>query len=741
MKALSPYISKEHRATVALAGLLAILAIASFPFPASAATCPNEALRIAQSATTLPGCMGLEMVSPPKKSSQPAYLPIFSRDGQRILLNVETALEGSPGYQYYGGDRYVSSRGSGGWTTASTSPLEEAIVAGGRRRGNPPVFTPDLGRWAQLGATQTQNQLGIAQLFEGGLSGAFTPLSPLLVPISDTGSAQAVQLVENIEFAGASADLGASVLQLNMGGVTYLSNDPVPEGPGSGVNSYVAFLDGTGEPVLRLLARDKSGFVYGGRCAAHIGGDGPMGTGATFNQGAISPDGDRIYLTTRPAQPFDQEKADGPACELTNGLRIMRRIASGEGPVLAPLLPGGQGDWEEPGDDAFQAASADGTKVYLTTPRKLAASDVDVSEEPCSSVIGASQGCDLYLYDSTRPEGERVVHASEGVGPADVLSSITAVSGDGSHAYFAAQGVLTSAANPEGDTAQASQPNLYLYEADSDQLSYIGTLALGDQGALWGTKGSFFGDAYAAPLHGEGPEEGGEGHVLAFASKAPITADDEDAGHRDVFRYDATADTLQRISKAPEGGADNGPFDATVNPAYLKVIEYNFGEAGRWVSEDGQTIAFSAEEPLLPGDEDEAANPYVWHSGALGASFAEITEPPAVAPLGGQVAFATPAPLLPQDIDSVKDTYLAREGGGFPFSVAPTECDPLQEGSCRAAPPAPQAPPAPASAAFSGPGNAAKPSKCRKGQVKRRGRCVRKARKGKGAGHKRGGRR
>ncbi|HEX5928093.1 MAG TPA: hypothetical protein VFY48_01735, partial [Solirubrobacterales bacterium] len=127
---------------------IAAAATAAFfaPTAASAATaCPNEALRTTQASTTLPDCMALEMVSPPKKFSQPAYLPSFSADGERVLMIVQTALADTPGYQYYGGDRYVTTRNpSSGWEVASTSPQEPAFTAGGRRWGSAAAFTPDL---------------------------------------------------------------------------------------------------------------------------------------------------------------------------------------------------------------------------------------------------------------------------------------------------------------------------------------------------------------------------------------------------------------------------------------------------------------------------------------------------------------------------------------------------------------------------------------------------------------------
>jgi hypothetical protein len=711
------------------AACLGALSLAALGAPAaSAAECPNEALRQGQGATALPGCMALEMVTPPRKSSQPAYLPSFSHDGNRVLAIAQTALAGTPGYQYYGGDRYVITRdAASGWKTSSTSPQEPTISAGGRRWGSAVLFTPDLSNWAQLGSTQVQYNVGIAQLFKGGLDRSFEPLSPLLVPIDDSGSDRIATSVLDLQLAGAAADLSTSVLRVALGSTGYFPEDPrassfLPE-PGEDRNSYVAFINESGEPDLELLARDNDDIVYGGRCGAHLGGD-----GSTFNQGAISPDGDRILFTTRPAQEWDEEELKGPSCDTDNGLRVLERLATPEGPVISEI-PGGPGG---EGDDLFQAASVDGSKVYLMSPRKLSGTDTDSVSGPCSGNLGASSGCDLYLYDATEPEGERVIQVSDGEGAdeADVLLSATAISGDGTHAYFVAQGVLTSDVNPEGDSAVAGQPNLYLYDTDTDGLSFIGTLSPGDPAGMWATKGSGFGDAYAAPTRGASEEEGGDGHVLAFASKAPLTEDDEDLGFRDVFRYDATADTLERISKAPEGGEDNGSFDVSVNPAFLKLIEYNFGETTRWMSEDAENIAFATAEPLVPSDTDAANNPYVWDGGELGAVITPITEPPTAAPTGGQIAFATPKALLPPDGDVVKDVYVARANGGFVEPTPPIPCDPLSEGAC-------EGPPSPKLGSVPLPTNGAnlKPphKKCKKGlvrKVRRNGkvRCVKNSR-------------
>jgi hypothetical protein len=51
--------------------------------------------------------------------------------------------------------------------------------------------------------------------------------------------------------------------------------------------------------------------------------------------------------------------------------------------------------------------SVDGSKVYFTTNRQLVNSDLDGSAAGCNGFSGVA-GCDLYLYDADKLEGERL---------------------------------------------------------------------------------------------------------------------------------------------------------------------------------------------------------------------------------------------------------------------------------------------------------------------------------------------
>jgi hypothetical protein len=690
--------------------------------------------------------MALEMVSPPQKFNQETLsLTAFSVDGGRALFKSKAALAGTEGLQTFVGDSYVASRESSGWgVTATSLPRQAKIIGGGgAAAGGPYAFSSNLNGWLSFGCTQAQRKAGEGQAFLAGMGNSFSLLSPVLIPIDDTvteilnGGANLATFCTSLTPRAAASDLSATILPASAASTAYLPEDPRGIGDGN-TNRYVAFLDSAGQPALQLLGRDRTGKVWGGRCGSRLGGEGAL------NQGAISTDGSRIFFSTRPAQTFDPTKASeptaNPACatDSSHPLRILERIrgAAGEGPEITELIPGGPAA----GSDFYQGASTDGSKVFFTTSRTLATSDLDSSIEECSPTLGASHGCDLYLYDSSLLAGERLIQVSAGGSGdpepgkgANVLSSIAAISSDGSHVYFVAQGVLTTAANPEGAVAVPGQPNLYLYQRDAahpdGRTAFVGTLASGDKGALWGSNASLAtGGAYPVPLLRGGGEEG-DGHTLFIVSEASLTPDDADEGHTDVFRYESEAEALQCVSCAP-GGPDAMPLDVFAGSSD-STPSPNFAELGRWASDDGRIAAFATAEPLLSGDSDGTVTSYLWREGQLVMLPGTVTEPvlssklPTVSSGGEEVGFTTTARLLPQDGDTARDAYVVRTDGGFPNPISQSTCDPLVAGSCQGAPTRPGSDPGTATGSFIGPGNAPPPRpKCRRGTVRRHGKCV-----------------
>ncbi|HYI81112.1 MAG TPA: hypothetical protein VEW67_09655 [Thermoleophilaceae bacterium] len=616
--------------------LLAAVAGAAIGLPAASATaadCPNAAIRDQQGPAVgaLPDCMALEMVSPPKKFSQAAEGASVSADGSRVVFKSRGGLEDPPGMaETFGGDPHVATRGANGWTVSSTllpaQPTGDLVKGWTDSRDIVRSFSPDLSRWVAFVATEEQLQRGHAQVFQAG-AGAFAPLSPLLVPLdlADYGENN----VQKASFQGASADHSHVFFRPGLVSTTYLAGDPVASGGEPHV--YAAQLGANGQPSVELLTRDSDGKVWGERCGARVGGQTEVG-GSVFDgrdQGAVSSDGSRVLFMTRPGQ------TGSGACDVfTNRLRIMRRVDTPSGAWISQLSAS-ECDRVAPacdavdGDDLFQGASVDGKRVYFTTNRQLADSDVDgAGFGACSPFLAT--GCDLYMYDATQPAGSRLVQVSAGEANADhptvgsgasVANGTVAISGDGSHVYFVADGVLTDEPNPAGAVAAAGQRNLFVWDASDETLAFIGAVASSEIGLLWGGYSTFKNDAYPVPAvgtDGEGVEVGGDGHVLVFRTTASLTEDDTDGGGADIYRYDADTDELQRISEAAPGGSDNGAF--YVRKRWISDggrVGTDFAEHKRWVSEDGETIVFQTDEQLVAGDTNALFDDYLWREGEV----------------------------------------------------------------------------------------------------------------------------
>ena len=125
-------------------------------------------------------------------------------------------------------------------------------------------------------------------------------------------------------------------------------------------------------------------------------------------------------------------------------------------------------------------------------------------------------------------------------------------------------------------------------------------------------------------------------------------------------------------------------------------------------------------------------NIYEWNQGQVSTLATGAVETLGVGgPNGRDVFIKSFSRLSAQDFDFSADVYDIRSGGGFPPPPsAPVPCDPVS-GACEGPSSQPPASGVPASGSFVGPGNPAgkRPAKhCRKGKVRRHGRCVRKHR-------------
>jgi hypothetical protein len=361
----------------------------------------------------------------------------------------------------------------------------------------------------------------------------------------------------------------------------------------------------------------------------------------------------------------------------------------------------------------------DGSRVFFST------------EQPLLEGEGG-----IYQYDSSAPAGQRVVKAvGSSAGPNTV-----SISGDGSHIYFIATGVLTPTPNYAGQTAKVGAHNLYFFERDarypSGRTVFIALLPDNDFS-------SYFEDSavLAGVEKGHGsvrPRTTPDGRFLVFLSHGHLTPGDTGTAAQ-VFEYDAQTNNMVRVSIGQDGFNDNGSLNTYDRLGTVGVFgqRYEDGEyvdpydprlapeGNLTVSADGAYVVFESSVALTSQALNHvliaekvgtisigtirsvafAHNVYEYHDGNVylisdgrdvAATVGDTTSAGGVATVGGlegvnssgrDVFLRTADQLLPQDTDTSVDVYDARIGGGFPPAPPAPECtaDACQ-GSLSAAP-------------------------------------------------------
>jgi DNA-binding beta-propeller fold protein YncE len=551
---------------------------------------------------------------------------------------------------------------------------------------------------------------------------------------------ESVQIVCGPQFLGATEDLSHVVLQSRGAVLT----------PGSEPGGLYEWSAGRLAPVS----------VLPGGQAAVAGSNNALGTNKSVAaRGAISADGSRIawstnksgfealYLRLNATAP---QSVSGACDEIGKACTIQLDAAET-----------GCGGTCESGGGNFQFANSDGSRVFFSDNRRLT-SDSGAVPDPnplggkhdlyeCRIVlIGGELGCDL--TDLTPLRGGEA---------AEVQGGVLGASEDGSSIYFVADGVLGEEPNARNQKAQSGKPNLYLRRGATTE--FIATLS-GEDTHDW-----------APVLTNQPTRVSTDGRYLAFMSAAsPTGYDNRDRATgrpvAEVYLYDATTKRLECASCEPTGARPLGV-------EYQKTEHGNgglvggwaiWGEAGlvaanvpgwtsmyggdtrgrhqpRYLSDSGR-LFFDTLDSLVPQDSNGTQDVYEYEPPGLG-SCTEST-PTYSARSGGCVSlissgssneesafldasesgddafFLSSANLASQDIDQARDVYDAHScSAGSPCLPEPAPAAAACEGTaCQSVTPPPSEPTA-GSPSFSGPGNALE---CRKGQVKKGGKCVKK---------------
>jgi hypothetical protein len=357
-------------------------------------------------------------------------------------------------------------------------------------------------------------------------------------------------------------------------------------------------------------------------------------------------------------------------------------------------------------DDAgkFLTASADGQEILLTDGCLY-----DLAEEECT--------------DLTEDEAETHQGGFQG---------IAGQSEDLSHVYFVDTAVLTNVPNEAGEEAQPAKPNLYAFEATQTggETSFVATLAAQDD-TSWSASPSLR-NAEASP----------QGRWLVFQSEVKLTGQNNLGPCSAIpgsiipcpqaFLFDSQTGHLYcascNQSQAP-------PLGYTV----LRLIEgaSSAMPQARYLTDTGR-LFFDSRDSLVAADTNGGAEDVYEFAptGVAGcsreagcqqlvSSGREDTDSNLVTvdPTAANVFFTTRERLVPADTDELIDLYDAREGGGIANEATPRPL-PCQGEVCQ--PPPPPAPEPPLGTQIPSEGNVK--SKCKKGQVRKHGKCVKKKR-------------
>jgi hypothetical protein len=221
-----------------------------------------------------------------------------------------------------------------------------------------------------------------------------------------------------------------------------------------------------------------------------------------------------------------------------------------------------------------------------------------------------------------------------------------------------------------------------------------------------------------------------DGRFVAFASDLSLTGF-LNLGHELIYRYDADSQTLDCASCAPSGAT---PQTDTSLSSY-----------GLNLSDDGR-LFFTSRDPYVLRDTNRAQDAYEWSDGKVDllstGQSPEGSEILTVTRDGKDAFFFTRETLSAEDENgSAVKVYTAREGGGVLSSLSPYPCAASDE--CHG--PGTKAPSEPVINTVTGAGTSlqvTKPPQCKKGKVRRKGRCVKRRRNrkvhGRGNRHKKG---
>lgn len=309
--------------------------------------------------------------------------------------------------------------------------------------------------------------------------------------------------------------------------------------------------------------------------------------------------------------------------------RTIDPVTGAEKTHVVSLLPGdatpGAGEHA-----TYQGASKDGEGIAFSISNKLYLrvnneTTYEVGEEVEFAGVSEGgarifyvEGGDLKALDTTTPSPEVIDFSSSGdITPVNVATG-------GARAYFVSPSVLGST-NPEGDSAQADEQNLYLSE--EGQISFVATVtdrdvegeplpgpldAPSDGLGLWT-------EALSDPVAKDPSRTTPDGSVLLFQSRAEITGYPE-SEFPQIYRYDSGEGRLHCISCIPtKTPASGGASLQTVSFNSETPPPLNSHALVPNITPDGKRVFFESTEALVSTDTDDVQDVYEWEEQGIGS--------------------------------------------------------------------------------------------------------------------------
>jgi hypothetical protein len=383
-------------------------------------------------------------------------------------------------------------------------------------------------------------------------------------------------------------------------------------------------------------------------------------SGRNYTPNTLSSDGSRVFFTS----PGDSTGA--VYMRVNHSSTVMLNANENAGQTIDCSIQGSC-------PAAFESATADGSRVLFTSSQQLTDDDPNAA------------GSDLFVYDTSKPDTDphnltrltRDDEPSDGDDPG--VLGVLGTSDDQHYVYFAAIGALVS-----GQPIAPAEAKLYVWhDGVIRYLATLGSSGYNSDGANW-----------APGLYNQTPKLSRvtpDGKHLLFVTSASQPGGYDNAGFRELYRYDATAEKSVCVSCDPSGKAAGG--NAGIARGVLSGLT-SYPYLPRALSQDGSRVFFDTPDALVPGDTNGKNDVYEWSDGeakliSTGKSGTDSYFADAGAD-GDDVFFTTKEPLVGWDKDQSRDVYVARVNGGLaePALLAP----PCAGDVCQGDPSVPPAP-------------------------------------------------